>query len=108
MRLYVTNHGKTPALITQYHIEFSATEPKDVASKKTVTPKPGFISGPRDTPTYPLDHRFEWNGSDMFALGFVEYVDAFNKTKKSTFCCDMSDGTGRPVGGPGFNSFHSK
>jgi hypothetical protein len=108
LRMYVSNHGKTPALITQYHMEFSEGEPQGKVAfyKEKPVDKAPLVSGPRDVP-WPLDHEFTWNGRDMFAYGFVDYLDAFGKPKVTRWCCLMQiDGPIRSAGSLAYNSFH--
>jgi hypothetical protein len=108
MQMYVSNHGNTPGLIIQYHMEFSNTVPTgDVASYRRPIDetKTVEIMGPREK-NWPLQYEFDWNGVDTFALGYVTYRDAFGKTKTSRFCYDISTGRTIIAGSPAYNSFH--
>ena len=67
MQMQIVNYGKTPALVIEYHMEFSNSAPVgDTAIYAGVAQKPNFPMGVRDI-FYPT-HRFIRRG-EKFAFG---------------------------------------
>jgi hypothetical protein len=110
-KIEVKNHGKTPGLITGYHLEFWDKAPQGNKANY-IGPideaKAVWTCGTVDR-IWALPWEFEGDQGKQFAVGFVRYLDAFNKTKTTHFCYDISDSSViRPAGSTAYNSFHSE
>jgi hypothetical protein len=104
-RLKMRNYGKTPSLVTRYHIEFARHAPSDeqprygvVAEKAVIVMGAGDFYAPPD--------RFTAGDADRFAIGFVDYTDVFGNQKTSRFCIELS--TGGHAGSLAYNTFDQK
>jgi hypothetical protein len=108
LRMLVKNQGKTPGLITRYHMEFRDSPPKGTKAEygPVDETKAVWICGPLDT-AWPLPHEFDWDHTKKFAVGFVEYETAFGPMKRtSRFCYDLTNPNEiRQTGSPAYNSF---
>jgi hypothetical protein len=93
VRILAVNQGRTPALVTFAHGEFSDAEPTgaspsydmgkgdylcDFALAANSLPNSGAL---------PAEWIFDWR--DQFFFGFVEYRDVFGKMHTSRFCAKL-------------------
>jgi hypothetical protein len=102
-QIFMKNYGKTPALVIEYHLEFSVEEPSGALRyAETPTAKPVVQMGGGDK-WWPPGFEFERRADQTFALGFLRYLDAFDQEKTTRFCVDLN--TGGPAGSPVYNSF---
>jgi hypothetical protein len=106
VHMLASNHGRTPGLIIRYHMEFRRTPPQDDGpndpryDESYVNKTPQVLGAGEKT--FQLEHEFEWNGSDMFAVGFIEYEDAFGGKNTTRFCNHFR--TQRSAGSRAYNT----